>query len=108
LDKVEIEILLEGPDIPDNYILHQNYPNPFNPNTSIRYEVPQDGFVTIQIFDMLGQEVTTLFSGNTKAGKYTLNWDGADRSGKQVSSGSYIYRMSAGEFVKSMKMILIR
>jgi hypothetical protein len=108
LDKVEIEILLEGPDIPDNYILHQNYPNPFNPNTSIRYEVPQDGFVTVQIFDMLGQEVTTLFSGNTKAGKYTLNWDGTDRNGKQVSSGSYIYRMSAGEFVKSMKMILIR
>jgi flagellar hook assembly protein FlgD len=57
---------------------------------------------------MLGQEVTTLFSGITKAGRYTLNWDGTDGNGKQASSGSYIYRMSAGEFIKSKKMILIK
>jgi flagellar hook assembly protein FlgD len=100
--------LVSNDAVPDEYTLLQNYPNPFNPNTFIRYEIPKDGFVTVKIFNMLGQEVTTLFSGITKAGRYTLNWDGTDGNGKQASSGSYIYRMSAGEFIKSKKMILIK
>jgi hypothetical protein len=102
------KLLVSNDAVPDEYTLMQNYPNPFNPNTFIRYEIPKDGFVTVKIFNMLGQEVTTLFSGITKAGRYTLNWDGTDGNGKQASSGSYIYRMSAGEFIKSKKMILIK
>jgi len=102
------KLLVSNDAVPDEYTLMQNYPNPFNPNTFIRYEIPQDGFVTVKIFNMLGQEVTTLFSGITKAGRYTLNWGGTDGNGKQASSGSYIYRMSAGEFIKSKKMILIK
>jgi flagellar hook assembly protein FlgD len=64
--------------------------------------------VIVKVFDMLGQEVTTLFTGSAKAGTYILNWDGMDNSGNRVASGSYIYRMSAGEYVNAKKMILIK
>lgn len=108
IEKIEVEINYYNPDIPMDYILHQNYPNPFNPTTSIRFEVPDDGFVTIKIYDMLGQEVAEIFSGEAKAGKYLLNWDGKDNNGNQVSSGSYIYQMTAGDFISSKKMLLIK
>ncbi|RPI72979.1 MAG: choice-of-anchor D domain-containing protein, partial [Ignavibacteriales bacterium] len=108
LEKVEIEVKLFSPEIPIDYDLSQNYPNPFNPNTSIHFEVPNDGFVSIKIYDMLGQKVTEIFSGDTKAGKYLLNWDGKDSNGNKVSSGSYIYRMTAGDFVSSKKMLLLK
>ncbi|HQF43299.1 MAG TPA: T9SS type A sorting domain-containing protein, partial [Ignavibacteriaceae bacterium] len=63
-----------GTPVPLDYILFQNYPNPFNPNTSVKFQVPEDGLVTIKIFDMLGQEIATLISDNIQKGTYTLNW----------------------------------
>jgi hypothetical protein len=108
MQKVEIEIRYDSPDLPLDYLLSQNYPNPFNPGTTVRFEVPRDEFVTIKVYDMLGQEVTTLFLGNAKAGKYTLNWDGFDHNGKLVASGNYIYRMIAGDFVQSKKMLFLK
>jgi hypothetical protein len=108
LQKVEIEIRYDDPDVPLDYMLSQNYPNPFNPNTSVRFSVPKDEFVIVKVFDMLGQEVTTLFTGSAKAGTYILNWDGVDHNGKQISSGSYIYRMTAGDFVQSKKMMFLK
>ncbi len=108
MQKVEIEIKYESPSVPLDYMLSQNFPNPFNPTTMVQFSVPKDQFVTISVFDMLGQEVTSLYSGNAKAGIYTLNWNGLDHSGKQVSSGSYIYRMTAGDFVQSKKMMFIK
>ncbi|MEJ2616344.1 MAG: choice-of-anchor D domain-containing protein, partial [Ignavibacteriaceae bacterium] len=101
IQEVEVEIAYDNPNIPVDYNLSQNYPNPFNPTTLIKYSVPKDDFVTIKIFNMIGQEIITLFSGNTKEGTHTLIWNGVDQNGKQVSSGSYIYRMTAGEFSQS-------
>ena len=105
---VETEVRYQSPDIPLDYMLTQNFPNPFNPATLLKFSVPKDEFVTIKVYDMIGQEITTLFSGNVKAGIYSLTWDGLDHNGKRVSSGSYIYRMTAGEFVQSKKMLYIK
>jgi len=88
--------------------LFQNYPNPFNPNTSVKFQVPKTGDVSIKIYDMLGQEVRTLFAGEVMRGTYSAEWDGLNDAGMQMSSGSYIYRMIAGEFVQSKKMILLK
>ncbi|HQI42194.1 MAG: Coagulation factor protein [Ignavibacteriales bacterium UTCHB2] len=97
-----------GTPVPLDYILFQNYPNPFNPNTSVKFQVPEDGLVTIKIFDMLGQEIATLISDNIQKGTYTLNWDGKDKNGNYVSSGSYMYRMTAGNFVQTKKMMFLK
>jgi hypothetical protein len=108
---INIEIFYENaPEIPVDYSLSQNFPNPFNPTTSVKFSVPKEGLVTLRVYDMLGQEVATLFSGNALRGTYTLNWNGKDNSGNFVSSGSYIYRMSAnsGEFTQSKKMIFLK
>lgn len=108
MKNVEIAIAYDNPNMPKNYTLSQNYPNPFNPTTLIKFSIPKDDFVTIKVYDIIGQEITTLFSGYTKAGTHTLSWNGMDRNGKQVSSGSYIYRMTAGEYSQSKKMIYMK
>ncbi len=108
IEDVEIEIQYETPNMPLNYMLSQNYPNPFNPATVIKYSVPKNEFVTIKVYDIIGREIKTLFSGNSNAGNFTLNWDGADNTGMKVSSGTYIYRMTAGEYIESKKMIYLK
>ena len=91
-----------------DFHLYQNYPNPFNPSTSVKFSVPSEGLVTVKVHDMLGQEITTLFSENVSAGVKTLNWNGKDNNGNDMSSGSYICRMTAGDFSQSVKMILLK
>ncbi len=108
MEKVETEIVYENPNVPTNYSLSQNYPNPFNPATLIKFSIPKDEFVTIKVFNIIGQQIITLFSDNMKAGTYSLSWNGLDQNGRQVSSGSYIYRMTAGEFTQSKKMIYMK
>lgn len=108
MEKIEIEMLYTNPSLVTDYRLFQNFPNPFNPSTLISFSIPKDEFVTIKIYDMIGQEIKTLVNGDTKAGTHTLNWDGFDNNGSKVSSGSYIYRMTAGEFVQARKMILLK
>ena len=108
MQNVEVEIVYDNSNIPVDYTLGQNYPNPFNPSTLINFSVPKDDFVTIKIFNTIGQEITTLFSGFVKTGTHILNWNGIDRNGKQVSTGTYIYRMTAGEFNQSKKMIYMK
>jgi hypothetical protein len=89
--------------MPNEYAIYQNYPNPFNPATSITYSLPSDGMVSLKIYDMLGGEVITLINQNQKAGAYTIPFNGRD-----LSSGVYICKMSAGKFVSSIKMILMK
>ena len=89
--------------IPDQYALHQNFPNPFNPTTSITYNLPSDGMVSLKVYDMLGSEVKTLINENQKAGVYTIPFNGRD-----ISSGVYICKISADKFVSSIKMILMK
>lgn len=109
IEKLTIEVIYgNAPQLPTEYSLSQNYPNPFNPNTSVQFTVPKAENVIIKLYDMLGQEVRTLFTGQVQRGTYTVNWDGANNSGLKMSSGSYVYRMIAGEFVQSKKMILMK
>lgn len=105
----EIEIVYGTPPyIPLDYILYQNYPNPFNPTTSVKFEVPVDSKVLIKIYDILGREIKTLFNDEVQRGQYTMEWNGLNESGNPMSSGTYIYRMIANEFVQSKKMLLLK
>ncbi|MCX7835888.1 MAG: carboxypeptidase regulatory-like domain-containing protein [bacterium] len=90
--------------LPHGFVLEQNYPNPFNPNTSIRFVLPREERVTLKIFNTMGQEVATLVN-QTKlnAGKYTLSFNASS-----LPTGVYIYRLQAGSFVESKKMILMK
>jgi len=86
-----------------NYSVSQNYPNPFNPSTSIRYGIPERSFVTIKIYDILGNEITTLINEEKSAGSYEVEFDAAG-----LSSGIYFYTLSTGNFLSTKKMILLR
>jgi len=104
--------------VPLNFKLYQNYPNPFNPVTMIKYSVGGNFAVEtrciaslpveLSIYNLLGQKITTLVSGKQSPGNYQVQWHGLDDLGHQVSSGTYIYTISMGDFVQSKKMILVR
>jgi hypothetical protein len=83
--------------------LEQNYPNPFNPSTTISYDVPVESYVTLAVFNELGQQVKELYSGVRSAGSYKTTFDASG-----LSSGTYFYRISAGNFAETKKMVLIR
>ena len=89
--------------IPKEYKLNQNYPNPFNPNTTIKYSIPQQGYVTLKVFDLLGREVSALVNREQPAGNYEVEFDASS-----LTSGVYFYRIQAGQFVESKKMILLK
>lgn len=108
LGHIDVEIIHGTPTLPLDYVLWQNYPNPFNPSTAVQFQVPKTSDVTIKIYDMLGQEVRTLFTGEVMRGTYSVQWDGLNESGMRMSSGSYIYRMISGDFVQSKKMVLVK
>jgi len=93
---------------PGKYQLFQNHPNPFNPNTEIRFTIPNAGHVSIKIYDMNGKLVKNLVSEQKAAGVYSISWDGQDKNGFKVTSGVYFYRINAGEFTMSKKMILMK
>ncbi len=98
----------QGMGIPRAFALWQNHPNPFNPNTTIRYDLPVDCVVNIEIFNALGRRVGALVSGFRKAGTGLCRWDGRDVTGAPVSSGVYFCRLRAGDFADVKKMILLR
>jgi hypothetical protein len=89
--------------LPHHYNLGQNFPNPFNPSTEIQFSLPHRNFVTLKIFDLLGREVATLVSEELSAGNYSTRWDAAG-----MPSGVYFYRLQAGEFVETKKLLLLR
>jgi hypothetical protein len=97
------EIYYDGSELPEEYQLSQNYPNPFNPSTTINFHLPQDGFITLKLYDILGKEVTTLAEGYKNRGRYSVSFDASN-----LASGMYIYRLQAGDFVSSKKMTLIK
>ncbi|HMQ69523.1 MAG TPA: T9SS type A sorting domain-containing protein [Ignavibacteria bacterium] len=97
----------ENTSIPEKFSLSQNYPNPFNPVTKIKYEIPESGFVTLKIYDVLGNEVEELFSGNRNAGSYVAEFS-ADKSRSNIASGVYYYKLTAGEFSDVKSMILLK
>ncbi|MFO7447656.1 MAG: T9SS type A sorting domain-containing protein, partial [Ignavibacteriaceae bacterium] len=94
--------------IPEKFEVTQNYPNPFNPETNIRVNLPEAGVLSVKIFDILGQEVVTLINREMNAGVHTLQWKGENSFGQKVPSGTYIYRVSAGDNTQTMKMVLLK
>ena len=90
-------------ELPEVYSLEQNYPNPFNPLTTIIYSIAKPGHVTLEVFNILGQKVTTLFEGYRDAGSYSINWDASDQA-----NGIYIAVMKAGGITKTEKMMMVK
>jgi hypothetical protein len=102
---------LSGDDeeIIQNFALFPNYPNPFNPRTVIPYQVSEKSRINIGVFNTLGERVKILVDHQSQLpGKYQVSWDGTNDQGQPVSSGIYFYRMEAGHFKMTRKMIYIR
>jgi hypothetical protein len=94
---------------PTDYILSQNYPNPFNPSTNIIYNLKEKSFVTIEVFDILGRKIASLVNDQQQnSGLHTVIWNGLNTNSEPVSSGMYIYRIKANDFVASKKMMLLK
>ena len=92
-----------GGSIPTRYALEQNYPNPFNPSTTIRYALPRRTAVTLVVYNTLGQEVATLVQGEKEAGYHEAVFDASGSA-----SGVYFYRLTAGDFIETRKLLLLR
>jgi len=90
-------------DLPTKFSLSQNYPNPFNPTTTINYSVPKSGHVSLKVYDLLGREATALVNENKSVGNYTVQFNAS-----KLVSGVYFYRMQAGDFVQTKKLLLIK
>ncbi|MBT3447776.1 MAG: T9SS type A sorting domain-containing protein, partial [Bacteroidetes Order II. Incertae sedis bacterium] len=106
---VGISIEDERVIIPTDYKLEQNYPNPFNPTTSIRFELPRDKAVSLTIFDVSGRIVKTLVDNQQMAeGAHEMQWDGTNDAGASVASGTYLYRLSFGNFAHTKTMVLLK
>jgi hypothetical protein len=97
-----------GNIIPANFYVYQNYPNPFNPSTVIRYNIPQSANVSIKIYNMLGQEIKTLFAGNQNLGVHSVIWNGDTNFGTKAASGTYIFMVKYNNQFQVKKMILLK
>ena len=94
--------------LPNNLLVYQNYPNPFNPITTLQYELPRDSFVKVTIYDMLGNVVNNLVNTNQSSGYKSVQWNATNNLGKPVSAGVYLYKIQAGDFIDTKKMILLK
>ena len=96
---------------PEEYYLFENYPNPFNPTTTIKYQIPELSFVTLKVYDLLGNEVATLVNEEKHAGEYEVGFSAtSSHSGsvRNLPSGIYFYQLRAGEFIETKKMVLLK
>ena len=89
--------------VPDNYSLSQNYPNPFNPSSVIRFQIKDSRFVRLKVYNILGKEIADLVNENLKAGIYEVTFDGS-----KLASGTYIYKIIAGNFSDTKRMLMIK
>ena len=104
LEKSKLNVRnFKGSSIPLEYALEQNYPNPFNPATTIRFQLPKDGMVTLKVYDILGAEVKTLVNEEKIAGKYEVSFNASS-----LASGVYIYRLQANEYISVKKMVMLK
>ena len=112
LSRITVRLVGDG-TLPAEYALSQNYPNPFNPTTSIKYALPVDSRVTVQIYNLLGQRVRTLVNTDVPAGYHIAEWDGTGNAGQQLASGTYFLQLSAAgtngkSFNEIRKMMLLK
>ncbi len=98
-----VKVARDGDVLPTEFGLAQNFPNPFNPSTTIQFSLPRSGYVTLTVYNTLGAGVATLVSETLSAGRYSTEWDAS-----RFSSGVYFYRLQAGEFVETKKVVLLR
>jgi hypothetical protein len=98
-----VGITNKTPEVPMVYNLKQNYPNPFNPSTNIQFSIPKSEFVTLEIYNLLGQNVTTLMSAKQPIGTYNVKWDASG-----FASGVYLYRLQAGNYSETKKLIIMK
>ncbi len=103
-----INVKVPEKEIPVAFALDQNYPNPFNPTTSIQFQLPSQANVEVRVYNLLGEEVALLVNEVREAGVHTVEWNGMNNAGVQVTSGIYFYRMRAGEFSAIKKMVLLK
>jgi hypothetical protein len=97
--------------LPKAFSLSQNYPNPFNPSTTISYDVPEGAGqiqVALSVYNIRGQLVKTLVDVSQGPGSYSVNWDGTDREGRKISSGVFFYRLVAGNYISTRKMVVLK
>ncbi len=92
----------------ESFALHQNYPNPFNPITSISYNLPNDGLVKINIYNIMGTIIKTLVNGFQKSGYNSVQWNATNNRNEPVSGGLYLYTIHVGEFRRTKKMLLLK
>ncbi|MBV6420612.1 MAG: hypothetical protein DAHOPDDO_01869 [Ignavibacteriaceae bacterium] len=102
-DIIEVEVLS-----PNVFSLEQNYPNPYNPSTTIRYEIPEQSFVTIKVYDVLGNEIATLVNEEKPAGSYEVEFNIYSDEGQNLVSGVYFYKLQVGNFIQTKKMVLTK
>jgi hypothetical protein len=95
-------------EVPLRFDLRQNYPNPFNPSTTIIYDVAVATHVLVDVFNILGQRMTVLVDTKQPAGTHEVVWDARDETGRTVSSGVYLYRIVAGDFVRTRTMTFVK
>ncbi len=110
-DRVRLERLSssgEGSGLPGEFELYQNYPNPFNPTTEISFSLPEPAQVELTVYNIMGQQVAVLANDFFGAGHHTIEWHAADEENRQVASGLYLYRLRAGDFVETKKMMLLK
>ncbi len=98
----------ENVNIPNEFVLHPAYPNPFNPIIQLRYDLPEQSYVQIAIYDLLGRQVTSLVNQTQEAGNKSIQWDGTYQYGQPVSAGVYLYQIKGGDFVQTRKMVLLK
>ncbi|MBU2447260.1 MAG: T9SS type A sorting domain-containing protein [Bacteroidetes bacterium] len=99
--------IVQNESAPKEFTLSQNYPNPFNPSTKIQYSLRNAGFVSLKVFNLLGREVATLVNSNQEAGSYTVPFNTSEAK-LNLASGVYFYRLEAGSFVSTKKLILMK
>ncbi|MBN2226485.1 MAG: T9SS type A sorting domain-containing protein [candidate division Zixibacteria bacterium] len=94
--------------LPRDFSLGQNYPNPFNPSTAIRFYLPKTSKVTLEVFNILGRKVATLVDERMTHGEHIVTWDGKVDNGKDAATGIYFYRLQAGEYIETRRMVLLK
>ena len=108
VNTVTSEVVSDESLIPKQFALHNNYPNPFNPTTQIAVDLPEAAATEITVWNIIGQKVATLHSGDLNAGHHIVNFDGQDDNGQQLTSGMYLYRVTAGKYNAIKKMTLLK
>jgi hypothetical protein len=103
LFRTAVTSVAEGGVVPTEFALRQNYPNPFNPSTTIRFELPKTSHVSLTVYDVLGREVVMLVQDEKDAGVHEVRFDGSN-----LASGVYFYRLQAGDFVRTNKLVILR